>query len=172
MLRKTKIVLLIGSVLLVITIIVTLLARSLKTSSPTTTTPLTPESASPTISLLMRSSSNVAQKTKAVLLPKLPIEIKNFDTSVGLKTNISISSFANDNPEVVRIEITGIDYQYNQNDPATNPNMVAFKESFEKAKAILSENQIDIRNLHISLSNRLYIREIAEVWIKTLNLLP
>jgi hypothetical protein len=50
--------------------------------------------------------------------------------------------------------------------------MVAFKESFEKVKSILTEDGANISDLHISLSNKKYIRDVAEIWIKTLNLLP
>lgn len=172
MLKKTKLFILIGTVLLIVTVIITLITQSLKPAVQVSTVPVIPKTTTPSTSLLMKSENSVAVKTKATLLSKLPIKISNFDTSVGIKTNILISSFDNDNPEVVRVEISGVDYQYNQNDPNTNPNMVAFKESFEKVKSIFLENQVDIKNLHILLSNRLYIREITENWIIILNLLP
>ncbi|KKS62572.1 MAG: hypothetical protein UV30_C0014G0003 [Candidatus Collierbacteria bacterium GW2011_GWF1_42_50] len=50
--------------------------------------------------------------------------------------------------------------------------MIAFKESFEKVISILVENNVNIKDLHISMGNKKYIRDIAEEWIKTLNLLP
>lgn len=172
MLKKTKIILFIASAILILTIIIVLITRSLNPATETGTEPVIPTSQTPTISQLTQSSFDTANKAKQTILPRLPIEITNFETSVRINTNILISSYINDSPDIVRIEIFGIDYLPGQNDPTTNPNMVAFKESFQKAIAILKENKIDIKNLHISLSNKQYIRDTAEVWIKILNLLP
>ena len=172
MLRKTKIFLLIGSVILLITIVIVLITRSLSSTQGKLTEPIIPDETTRTPSVLIQSSSKVALNTKKNLLPKLPIIINGFQTSAGINTDITISSFPNDDADIVRIEIVGVDYTYNQNDPATNPNMVAFKESFQKVISVLKENNVDIKDLHVLLSNRLYIREIAETWLKTLNLLP
>lgn len=173
MLRKTKIVLLFGSLIILVVIISILIIRAVK---PKTTTPQTisiiPEGQTTSTTILTQSSTESAIAAKKILLPKLPIEINNFNTSVGINTDILISSYNNDSPDVVRIEVFGIDYLPNHNDPSTNPNMVAFKESFEKAISTLQEDGVSIKNLHIQLSNREYIRSVAEGWINILNLLP
>jgi len=171
MLRKTKIFLLIGSVIL-LTLIVILITRSLSSRTGLQPEPVLPESQTGISSILNQSNPDTALKTKQILLPNLPIYIYNFKTSSGITTDISISSYKNDSPEMIRVEIFGPDYLYNQTNPNTNPNMVAFKESFEKVISILSENNVDIKDLHISMGNKKYIRDIAEEWIKTLNLLP
>lgn len=171
MLRKTKIFLLIGSVILLVLIVI-FITRSLSSKTGIQPEPVIPESQIGTTSILNQSSPDVAFKTKQVLLPKLPIYLYNFKTSSGIATDISISSYKNDSPETIRIEIFGPDYLYNQTDPGTNPNMIAFKESFEKVISILVENNVNIKDLHISMGNKKYIRDIAEEWIKTLNLLP
>lgn len=171
MLRKTKIFLLIGSVILLILLVV-LITRSLSSRTGLQPEPVLPGSQTGTSSVLNQSNPDTAFKAKQILLPNLPIYIYNFKTSSGITTDISISSYKNDSPEMIRVEIFGPDYLYNQTNPNTNPNMVAFKESFEKVISILSENNVDIKDLHISMGNKKYIRDIAEEWIKTLNLLP
>lgn len=172
MLRKTKIVLLIGSTLLIITIVIVLITRSLKPPVGTLTEPILPTSQGTILSLGKQASLEVAMASKKNLLPSLPIKISGFETTNGLKTDILISSYDNDDPEVVRIEVYGIDYIPDQNDPSKNPDMIAYRDSFQKAISLIKENGVNIKDLHISLSNRKYIRDVAEVWIKTLNLLP
>ncbi|HOX96391.1 MAG TPA: hypothetical protein PLI45_03335 [Candidatus Woesebacteria bacterium] len=169
--KKIKILLTILALLLFVALIIAFLTPAPKETSTTQTIPVVPTT-TPTVSILRQSSSDVATKTKTALLPKLPINIKSFPTSVGINTDISISSYPNDDPDVVRIEVYGIDYIPNQNDPSTNPYMVAYQESFQKAISLLTENGVNIKDLHVSLSHRQYIRDVAETWIKTLNLLP
>jgi len=171
MLRKTQIFLIALSTLLAMAIIIIVITRMVNPSSSNTDSQIAPIQ-NPTSSVLMESPTTTAEKVKSLILPKLPIEIHDFSTSVGIITNIIISSYDSDSPEMIRLEIYGLDYQYNQNDPNTNPNMIAFKESFEKAMSVLSENKVDIRDLHISLGHKQYIRDIAETWITTLHLLP
>ncbi len=172
MLRKIKLFLLIGSVIILIAIVTLLISKSISPKTNIETTPVLTEITTPGISLLTQSDSTKALEIKKTLLPKLPIYIYSFQTSVGITTDIAISSYLNDTEETVRIEIFGLNYVYDQNDPQTNPNMIAFKESFEKVKEIFAENNVNINELHISLGNKKYIRDIAETWIKTLNLLP
>ena len=172
MLKKTKIFFLIASGVIVLIIIVILLTRFIVPDTKIRTTPVLPGNNTQTVSILNNSEVTVATKAKTILLPQLPIDITNFENTNGIKTDIHISSFKNDNPEDVRIEIFGIDYNYNQNDPNTNPNMVAFKDSFVKAIDTIKADGVNINDLHILLSNKQYIRDVAETWIKTLNLLP
>lgn len=172
MLRKIKIFLLLGSVILAITIAVILINKSISQKKATNTTPLIPNEQSQTISILTQSDTESAIKEKSAIFSKLPINIYGFNTSVGITTDIAISSYENDSLETIRVEIFGPNYVYNQNDPKTNPNMIAFAESFEKVKSVLKENNVNIEKTHISMGNKKYIRDIAEVWIKTLNLLP
>ena len=42
----------------------------------------------------------------------------------------------------------------------------------DKKTQATTENKVDIRDLHISLGHKQYIRDIAETWITTLHLLP
>ena len=172
MLRKTKLLLLIGSIILIVVIVIVLVSRSLGTTKKSENTPILSNPTTSTTSTLTQPNLDTATKTKQIILPQLPIEINSFETSVGINTDILISSFKNDDPDVVRVEVFGLDYLPNQNDPATNPNMVAFKESFEKAIAVLQEKGVSIKDLHIQLSNRQFIRDIAEGWINALHLLP
>jgi hypothetical protein len=172
MLKKTKIFLLFAAIVLVIIFAIVLITKSVKTTSPAHTVPVIPSSEATSSSILSQSSLNTATQAKALLLPKLPLEVPSFTTSNGFTTDIIISSYKDDTPDIVRIEVYGIDYLPNQNDPATNPNMVAYKESFQKAISLLKENNVDITQLHILTSNQQYIRDITEIWIKDLNLLP
>ncbi len=172
MLRKTKIFLLIGSIILLITIVIVLITRSLSSTQGTLTEPIIPGESTRTLSILIQSDNKTAFKAKSVLLPKLPISINGFQTSANINTDISIDNYPNDDPDIIRVEIYGVDYTYDQKDPATSPDMVAFKESFEKVVSVLKDNGVDIQDLHIYIGGRQYIREISENWIKTLNLLP
>ena len=172
MLRKLKLVLLIGSVTLIVAIIVVLITRVVSPIINSETIPVLTKIQEPGISNLTQANPEKAIELKKIILPKLPIYIYNFQTSVGITTDIAISSYPNDPEETIRVEIFGPNYVYNQNNPQTNPNMIAFKESFEKVKNVLAENNVDTKDVHISLGNKKYIRDIAETWVEVLNLLP
>jgi hypothetical protein len=121
--------------------------------------------------LSKKVSDQVSQQEKDKITPLLPISVKNFQTSVGITTNINIFSIKSDPSQVVRVEIYGINY-YLSDTSSDNPQAVAFSESFTETKNLLMEKGIDINNLQIIYGNRNYIQQTAENWIKTFNLLP
>jgi hypothetical protein len=121
--------------------------------------------------LSKKVSDQVSQKEKGKITPLLPINVQNFQTSVGITTNFNIFSIASDPSQVLHVEIYGINY-YLSDASSDNPQAVAFSESFTEAKKILSEKGVDLNNLQVLYGNRDYIQTTAEIWIKTFSLLP
>lgn len=116
-------------------------------------------------------SDSISQTEKDKLAPLLPINIKNFSTSVKIPTNINIFSVSSEPSQVIHLEIYGINYNFP--DPTLdNPHAVAFLESFTHVKKLLFEKGINLNNLQILYGNRNYIQTTAEGWIKTFKLLP
>jgi hypothetical protein len=102
---------------------------------------------------------------------KLPIYIKNFQTSVGIYTTLNVYTILEDSNYLIHIEIYGIDYQYEETDPTKNPYVTAFIESFNEIKKQLSQKGIDIKNIYFIMGGKKVIIETSDLWIKTFNLL-
>lgn len=112
-----------------------------------------------------------AIKAKETLSPSLPISETEFETSVEINTTIFIYALASDPDYLIHIDIHGIDYGIQETDPDKNPNVTAFIESFNKTKALLEENGVEINEMLFVFGGRQYIQETAELWIKTFDLL-
>lgn len=115
--------------------------------------------------------NRVAQKEKDKVAPILPISVKNVSTSVGITTNINVFSIASEPSQIIHIEIYGVNY-YLSDSTTDNPQAVAFIESFNMIKKLLTEKGIKPENLQIIFGSREYIQNTSENWIKTFNLLP
>ena len=102
---------------------------------------------------------------KKVLLPKLPIYIKNFKTSKGLTTTINIFSSRSDPPETLRIEIYGVNYLDGIAED-NDPNYTAFTESLEKAFDEIDKAGGDSTKLRYVFYSIELIHEIAFTWAK------
>lgn len=113
----------------------------------------------------------VSQKEKSKIAPFLPINVQNFETSVGITTNFNIFSIDSEPSQVIHAEVYGINY-YLSDATTDNPQAVAFIESFNQIKKLLSDKGVDVSKLQILYGNREYIQSTAENWIKTFNLLP
>ena len=108
----------------------------------------------------------------ASIKDKLPLREEEFPTSAGITTSISISRNDNDPAEIIHLDINGLSYiNKNELDETKNPNVTAFKESFQKAIEMLESQNIDPKRLVFSYSDRSYVRETANYWIDKLNLL-
>lgn len=178
--KKIQIVLLVFTALVVLVILVVLVFRSSSKKQPSTIP-------APTISttgkeivspeetdiekITQKISDSVSQQEKEKLTPLLPLNIENFSTSVGLTTNTNVFSIKSDPPQVIHLEIYGINYYLSDATP-DNPNASAFKESFTNAKNILLEKGIDLNKLQVIYGTREYIQNTAEKWIKVYSLLP
>ena len=116
-------------------------------------------------------ASDVAAETSLDrLYPDLPIYIESNETSVGITTTINIYRTVMDPWNLIRLEIYGPDYHHPVIDK-DDPNMVAFKETFLKAKDILSAKGINLSELNIEYSTVPYVRDVAEFWVENLYLL-
>lgn len=112
---------------------------------------------------------SIANKEK--LTPLLPIYIKDFPTSVDLATTINIYTNMSDEKYQIRIDIYGINYQIQDTNIQTNPQVQAFIESFKEVKNQLTKKGVDIKNIYFIFGDRVYIQKTAELWIRTFNLL-
>lgn len=121
--------------------------------------------------ILQTVPSPIAQKEKDKIEPILPLSIKNFSTSVGITTNINVFSIASEPSQIIHIEIYGINYHLSDS-TTDNPQAVAFIESFNKIKKLLTEKGIKPENLQIIFGTREYIQNTSEDWVKSFNLLP
>lgn len=116
-------------------------------------------------------ASSVAVGTKAKALPHLPIYIGSFQTSVGIPVNVNIYTIPTDPDDVIRFEIQRINYENQDSNPKTNPDVTAFKEGFLKGKGELQKIGVDMRDANFIFGIRQYVKETANLWVKQLNLL-
>lgn len=112
-----------------------------------------------------------ATANKTRLESSLPIYIKNFQTSNGIKTTLNVYTIPSDPPYLVHIEIYGIDFEDQNTSKENNPNVAAFIDSFQEIKRQLTAKGVDIHNIYFIFGQRMYIQETADLWIKTFGLL-
>lgn len=111
-----------------------------------------------------------AVATKEKLKKILPIYIKNFKTSNGRITTLNVYTVSSDPDYLVNIEIYGVDYR--NNDPSTtNPDAIAFADSFNEIKKQLAQRGVDVHNIYFVFGQRTFIQSTADQWIKTFGLL-
>lgn len=103
---------------------------------------------------------------------KLPLYLESFNTSVGITTSINLYRLDTDEAEIVRLEIYGLSYLNSDSNEKKNPNVTAFKESYQKAISMLESNNIDPKKLIFVYGDKEYVRVTSEAWIKALNLHP
>lgn len=112
----------------------------------------------------------VAVASKEKLKNNLPIYVENFKTSNGMLTTLNVYTISSDPDYLINIEIYGVDYR-NYNDSKTNPDAIAFADSFNEIKRILLSKGVDIHNVYFLFGQRAYIQSTADLWIKTFGLL-
>lgn len=103
---------------------------------------------------------------------KLPIYLESFSTSVNIMTSINLYRLKDDPAEIVRLEIYGLSYLNQETNPKKNPNITAFKESYNKAIELLESKNIDPKKLIFIYGDKEYVRKTSELWINSLNLHP
>lgn len=109
--------------------------------------------------------------TRKEVMPHLPIYLNDFETSIGIKTQINIYSLSGDPLDTIRVEIYGIDYGNRDVDPKRNPQIIAFKESFVKAQTELEKVGVSMNDINIIYGDKKYIGDTTRYWIQTFNLL-
>lgn len=112
-------------------------------------------------------SLDTAIQGKKQLLKSLPIFIKGFQTSVGIKTDISIYS-VDDLPHAIHLEINGINLL--QMDEGT-PELTAFQESLTEALTRVREAGVDPHQINYIFHNIPEYHERAAYWAQQLGLL-
>lgn len=118
-----------------------------------------------------QASKDSASKSKVIIKDALPIHIADFKTSTGIVTDIVITSTPYDPKHILRVSIIPINYSVEVNDYKTNPDVIAFKESFEKVKQELTTRGVDPKDFYYLFNSRDYEHEAAQLWIAKLKLL-
>jgi len=157
-----------------ISLAVLVLVVLLSPKKSVTQIPLSSPSTSSSRPELQNLSLKVRQDSAAYVTgsqDKLPINLADFVTSVGISTNIDIFRAEGDPPEVVRFEITGISYLGKDTSEFTNPNITAFKESFNKGLSLMKDKGLDPKKVIFIYGDANYVTEAASTWVDKLNLL-
>lgn len=120
---------------------------------------------------LNNSKIQTAITFKAKLESKLPIYIENFQTINSLKTTLNVYTIPEDPDYLIHIEIYGIDYSDSNILQEGNQNGVAFIDSFNKIKSLLSASGVDIHNVYFVFGAKPYIQTAADGLIQKYKLL-
>lgn len=191
--QKNKILLILALIAMVIIVITSLSGqKTTKTSSPTPTpenntgipgfgTPVPiskftpPPYSQPTLDAkgqVNLDSKEVKEATanKQKLGGSLPIYVPNFSISNGMKTTLNVYTIPEDPNYLIHIDIYGVNYEEQSTDK-TNPNVVAFIESFQEIKKRLTTKGVNIKNIYFIFGGPEFVQKTAELWLKTFNLL-
>ncbi len=112
-----------------------------------------------------------AIESKNKLKGSLPIYIESFKNSNGMLTTLNVYTIPSDPEYLVHVEIYGINFRNQDPSKETNPNVVAFIDSFEQIKKLLATKGVDIHNIYFIFGQRTFIQETADLWIRTYGLL-
>lgn len=114
---------------------------------------------------------NNAINYRQLIEDRLPIRMRDYETSVGIITSIDITPHPTE-PSLTRLDITGLSYlNKDELDPTKNSNITAFRETFTKALQLLSEAGIEPKQLLFSYGEADYVRATANEWVDKLGLL-
>lgn len=105
---------------------------------------------------------------KDKIVSDLPIRIEDIETNTPIQTTLNIFTLLTDPPQSIRIEIYGPNYN---NSGLLSNDAKAFKTSFERAKKVVEEYKVNLKNLQIIYGNRQYIQDTATLWVKEFGLL-
>lgn len=154
-------------------ILILVIILSPKKNVVTPTTPSTQEETiRPELVDLAKEKRNQAMIYVESIESKLPLYLKDFETSVGITTSINIYRVKDDDAEVVRLEIYGLSYLNRETNETKNPNVTAFKESYLKAIEMIESQNIDPKKLIFVYGDKEYVRTTAQLWIDSLKLRP
>lgn len=110
------------------------------------------------------------EREKTKLRQSLPYNME-YQTSVGITTNINIYTIFSDPRDTIHVEIYGINYHNRETDAAKNPDVVAFKESFIKLNDVLKNMNVNLKDLNVIYGTNEFMHDTADFWIKFFNLL-
>lgn len=160
----------IGVTILILILVLTL---SPKKSTAPTSFPLPTSQPRTELINLSQEKRDRSIEYLSLISSRLPIYLDNFRTSVGLTTSIRVYRLLDDEPEVVRLEIYGLSYMNKDElDEKKNPNITAFRESYNQALSLMREIGIDPKQLIFIYGDKEYVRTTAQLWIDALKLQP
>jgi len=140
-------------------------------SSPSPSPAPLPSTTRPEIISLDDQARRAAAAYRPSIEGALPIYEENFNTSVGITTTLHLYILPDDPAETVRFEIYGLSYLNSDSSPFTNPNITAFKESFEHGLQLLKNHGVDPTKLIFIYGDKQYVRETTAAWVTKLGLL-
>lgn len=156
----------------ILILILVLILSPKKNTGPKTLSAPSPEPRTELINLSEEKRSRAIEYL-SLISSRLPIYQDSFRTSVGLTTSIRLYRLADDEPEVVRLEIYGLSYMNKDElDEKKNPNITAFKESYNQALSLMKQVGIDPKQLIFIYGDKEYVRKTAQFWVDTLKLHP
>lgn len=168
---KNKKVLMVAGISVGVLILIVILSPK-NNSDTSTQPPLASAIPRPELIDLSKEKRNQAMIYVDSIESKLPLYLKNFETSVGITTSINVYRVKGDEPEVVRLEIYGLSYLNRETDESKNPNVTAFKESYQKAMEMIEGQNIDPKKLIFIYGDKEYVRITSQVWLDSLKLHP
>lgn len=120
---------------------------------------------------LTEEKVNQAISYRELIADRLPIRMRNIETTPGIETSIDISLHPTE-PSLTRLDITGLSYlNKDELDPKKNPNVQAFQETYLRALQLLRESGIEPNQLLFSYGEADYVRVTANYWVEKLILL-
>lgn len=146
-------------------------SRDSSTPTPLPSTATPPSSSFSEFTNLTEEKVTNATKYRSLIADRLPIRMRNYQTSVGIETSINITLHPTE-PSLVRLDITGLSYLNKDEVGSTNnPNVTAFAETYTKALQLLRESGIEPKQLLFSYGEADYVRVTANYWVDKLGLL-
>lgn len=138
-----------------------------------------PSSPPTAISQLRSELSNLNEEKRQAAIDyydlvsdNFPFHLPKLATSVGINTEVYIYHAEDDPLEITRFEVIGLSYvNKNELDPSKNPNVTAFKESFQMGLSVLREAGIDPSKLIFVYGDKDYVQATASYWVDKLGLL-
>ena len=168
---KNRSVVIAISVSLFILVLVIILSPKKNVDDPNPSAPQD-EIVRPELVDLAKEKRNEAMIYVDSIESKFPLYLKDFETSVGITTSINIYRVTDDDAEIVRLEIYGLSYLNQESDEKKNPNVTAFKESYQKAMEMIEGQNIDPKKLIFVYGDKEYVRITSQIWIDSLKLKP
>lgn len=161
-----------GSLFFLLTLVLSPKKSSQLTASPPPIEGATETHNRPELQGLPDNKLKSAADYRSLISDRLPIRLENFATSVGINTTINIYYLPSDPASVLRFEIYGVSYINKDSTPLTNPNIIAFQESFKKGLSLMENVGIDPKQVIFIYSDIEYIRNTAQAWVNEYSLLP
>lgn len=166
-----RIAVIVGTILLALTVLLAPKKSSQTISAPSSNIHSTETFNRPELQGLSEEKLRQASDYRSIISDRLPIRVDEFNTSVGITTSINIFFLPDDPSSVIRFEIYGLSYLNKDSTPLTNPNIIAFQETFSEGLKLMKNVGIDPKQVILIYGDTEYVRLTASAWVDKLGLL-